>query len=206
VRGCEAVLEFRDWGCNYWDANAKAWLANKSLSPDQWRVGKIYGGQWRDFNGTDQLRNLVHNLKFDPGSRRHLLTTYNPAELDQACLPPCHLLAQFNVDRDVLDCIVYMRSVDLCVGLPSDYILYATLLALLAKECGYTAGALTFMLGDTHVYANHVVEWHRQSSRSMHPLPTFVLDPSASVLEFKPEDIQLNDYTHHDQIKYAFNA
>jgi len=206
VRGAETVNEFRNWGCNYWDANAKAWPANAHLPVELMRVGKIYGGQWRDFNGVDQLRCLVRDLKFNPDSRRHLLTTYNPAELDQACLPPCHLLAQFNVDKGVLDCVVYMRSVDLCVGLPSDYILYATLLVLLAKECGYTAGALTFMLGDTHVYANHVVEWHRQKSRAMHPLPSFVLEPNATVLEFKPEDIQLNDYQHHDQIKYIFNA
>lgn len=166
-------------------------LGTKFLSPLQ---GKL-----------DQLQVLVDKLKSDPDSRRHLLTTYNPSELTDACLPPCHLLAQYNVRKNKLDCIVYMRSVDLCVGLPSDVILYATLLLILCNETGYTPGKLTFMLADTHVYLNHVDQFQIHAAKPMHTLPRFTLRGEAGINTFVPEDLRLSNYVNEGVHSYVFN-
>jgi len=171
-------------------------------------VGKIYGYQWRNWEGgLDQVRELITNLKNNPYSRRHLLTTYNPAELDEGCLPPCHLLAQFNVrTTKQLDCIVTMRSVDLCLGLPSDIILYATLLLILCNEAGYTPGKLIFMLGDTHVYRDHIDVFQEHAKRPMHALPKFKLNTAATVNTFQADDLELTDYNHSGVLNYEFHA
>jgi thymidylate synthase len=98
VRGAEMLREFKQFGCNYWDANAAAWKINQGRPIDDHRVGKLYGSKWRWFHGVDQLEQLVRGLKEEPRSRRHVLTTYDPSE-EYQCLPPCHLLAQYPVRR-----------------------------------------------------------------------------------------------------------
>ena len=211
LQGAEDLQSFKLAGCNYWDANAAAWPPNFGVDPCMQRVGKVYGSMWRYWTGEDhthdQLEALVRSLQQDPYSRRHLLTTYNPAELADACLPPCHLLAQFNVrTTKQLDCIVTMRSVDLCLGLPSDLILYATLVLLLCNETGLTPGKLTFMMGDSHIYANHVGIFQEHRQRSMHVLPTFKLKASASINNFVADDLELIDYQHSGVLNYAFNV
>ncbi len=207
LRGAEDLQTFKDFGCNYWDMNAAEWYPNRGLPTKEQIVGRIYGVQWRHWAGVlDQLSTLVQNLKSDPGSRRHLLTTYNPAELDEMCLPPCHLLTQYNVRKTKLDCIVYMRSVDLCLGLPSDVILYATLLLILCNETDYTPGKLTFMLADTHVYLNHVDQFQIHAAKPMHPLPKFTLRDAAGINTFVPEDLRLFNYTNEGVLRYGFNV
>jgi thymidylate synthase len=207
LKGATYLSEFKKLGCNYWDANAKAWPPNAGVPPEEMRVGKVYGSQWRSFNGIDQLEALVDGLHTDPTGRRHLLTTYNPAELHMGCLPPCHLMAQFNVTPDhCLDCCVYMRSVDLCLGLPSDVILYATLVELLCNEPSFAPGKLVFMFGDTHIYENHVDNWLFQQRRRTHPLPFLRLEPGLSVFNFNNTGITLNGYEHNDAIPYNFNV
>ena len=206
LRGATDLQTFKNFGCNYWDANASDWPRNKGIPEARQEVGEIYGYQWRNWAGyLDQLATLVSNLQRDPHSRRHLLTTYNPARLDEMCLPPCHLLAQFNVSGKQLNCSVTMRSVDLCVGLPSDIILYATLLLILCNETGYTPGRLVFMMGDTHVYTNHVDQFQEHVKRDIHPLPKFTLNPKAGINTFVPEDLSLIKYTNEGVIRYAFN-
>jgi thymidylate synthase len=208
LQGATDLQEFKDAGCNYWDANAAAWSRNDELPTSEQTVGRIYGAQWRDWAGkVDQIAELTASLKTNPYGRRHLLTTYNPAELTEMCLPPCHLLAQFNVrTTKQLDCIVTMRSVDLCLGLPSDIILYATLLLLLCNETGYTPGKLTCMLGDTHVYRDHIDVFQVHASRDMHPLPKFELNPEASVDNFVASDLKLFNYNHSGVLNYEFHA
>lgn len=211
LQGATDLQEFKDAGCNYWDANAAAWSRNHELPTSEQTVGRIYGAQWRAWTseqGTvDQIERLVRSLQQEPYSRRHLLTTYNPAELDDMCLPPCHLLAQFNVrTTKQLDCIVTMRSVDLCLGLPSDIILYATLMLILCNETGYTPGKLTFMLGDTHVYRDHIDVFQEHANRPMHALPTFKLKASASIDNFVSSDLVLIDYNHSGVLNYEFHA
>src|SRR5262245_20744803 len=135
------LRDFHALGCHYWDGNAAAWPANHVKAWDEMRVGKVYGAKWRDFGGEDQLRNLVSGLVMNPEGRRHVMTTWDPAERDQ-CLPPCHILSQFFVDENRLSLAVYMRSVDLCLGLPSDVVLYAGLLVLVAKEVELGPGSI----------------------------------------------------------------
>lgn len=207
LRGATDVKTFKDFGCNYWDANAAAWSHNKHATPGTEQVGRIYGYQWRKWDGAiDQLAELVESLKRTPDSRRHLLTTYNPTEQAQACLPPCHLTAQFNVYAGQLDCIVYMRSVDLCLGLPSDVILYATLMLILCNQTGYTPGMLTFMLGDTHIYMNHVDTYQEHAVRPSYPLPKFALDLRATIDDFVPGHLHLTNYQNAGVLKYDFNT
>ena len=207
LHGAVDLRTFRDFGCNYWDANAANWAGNSHLNEDEWQVGQIYGAQWRNWlgGGHDQIEALVKSLIRDPNSRRHLLTTYDPTE-DQACLPPCHLLAQFNISRGRLSCCVYMRSVDLCLGLPSDVLLYAALLVLLANETDYLPGSLTFMLGDTHIYENHVATWlDKQTTALSHELPTYRLEPT-TLDTFSPDRLVLNNYQSGERIAYKFNV
>lgn len=204
LRGATDLKTFKDFGCNYWDANAATWGVNRSLPQEDWDIGNIYGAKWRNFNDIDQLEKLIINLVREPSSRRHLLTAYDPAE-DYQCLPPCHLMAQFNVDNDsFLDCIVYMRSVDLCLGLPSDIILYATLMLLVAQETGYKPGTLTFMLGDTHIYENHVDIFKKQFVGPVFDLPTWELDANATIDNFEPKHLSLINYQHGEKLEYPF--
>jgi len=210
LRGASLLSEFQMLGCNYWNANAAAWPANAKYHPAAWHVGKVYGAQWRYWTGlhgtqVDQLENLITSLREDSNSRRHILTTWNPAELSLGCLPPCHILAQFNVcNSKHLDCVVYMRSVDLCLGLPSDIILYAALLILIADEVSLKPGRLTFMLADTHIYENHVERFKKQLSAPDYGLPTYTLSPEASLDNFKPEHLEINNYQHGEKIDYPF--
>lgn len=207
VRGETSLMRFKYWGCNYWDENAENWPPNKDKPFQEYEVGKIYGAQWRNFNGVDQLKDLIHNLKHHPYSRRHVLTAYNPAELDQGCLPPCHLLVQYAVRGGTyLESCVYMRSVDLCVGLPTDVALYAAMQVVLAAELGLYPGRITFMLGDAHIYVNHLEQVAEQLIRVPRALPNYDLLQGTKLLEFVPDALILFNYNPQSRINYAFNV
>lgn len=208
LKGSAMLQTFKDFGCNYWDANAKEWIKNEYKPVEDWEVGQIYGAQWRNWRaaGYDQLKALIYGLKNGPFSRRHLLTTYDPEETN-ACLPPCHLLAQFNVTvTGNLDCIVYMRSVDLCLGLPSDVVLYAALMLVICNEVNLKPGILTFMMGDTHIYENHLDIWALHGSLPVYAAPKYNLDKIAAIDNFHPEFLDLLDYEHGDKLDYPFNV
>jgi thymidylate synthase len=202
LEGTEKTARFEELGCNYWRPNAEAWQAGGAS------VGRIYGSQWRDWNGEiDQLTQLVDGLRDDPGSRRHLLTAWNPSELHAMCLPPCHVLSQYSVDGDYLDSAVYMRSVDVCLGLPSDMVLYAALTGLLAKEIGRKPGDLVFFLADCHVYENHIDEAMKQCVATPGDQPTWRIALGATLATFKPEHIIINDYVAQDRkLIYKLNV
>jgi thymidylate synthase len=212
LRGAELLRTYKMYGCNYWDANAAAWPKNHGLTElENMRVGRIYGVQWRNWNGPhddiDQIKNLVAGIKSNPEGRRHIISAYNPGELDDGCLPPCHLLAQFYVTKSGhLDCMVYMRSVDLCLGLPSDVVLYATLLLLVAKEVELSPGHLIFSMADSHIYENHLHTWDEQRRALCYDLPTWILKQETSLEDFLPTDLILPDYKHGDTIRYEFNV
>ena len=208
LEGATTLEQYKAHGCNYWDANAEAWAMNEGLPVEEMVVGRNYGVQWRDWDyEIDQLRNLVNGIIADPYGRRHIVTAWHPSELDMSCLPPCHILFQASVRRGTqLDLGVYMRSVDLCVGLPADIVLYATLLLLLAQETGYKPGNLTFFFGDMHIYANHLGLLNEQMSRLPQLLPTFTLDKTATIDNFVPSHLVLHDYEHAERINYAFNV
>lgn len=205
LEGTMRVDRFEELGCNYWRPNAEAWR------PGQGDVGRIYGPQWRSWanqfgDDIDQITELVEGIRNDPSSRRHVLTAWNPAELEDGCLPPCHILSQFVVDAGTLHCLVYMRSVDVCLGLPADMILYGALLAIIAQETGKSPGMLKFFFGDCHIYDNHAMHARMQLTRTPIPQPRYALDWRSRVNAFKPDDLTLQHYEAQEPIKYDLNV
>lgn len=221
IRGFDNLKDFNLMGCNIWDANGNtpSWL---SKARGEGYLGRIYGVQWRDWMSvdakgkpqhTDQLVELIKSIKTSPYSRRHVVTAFNPGENSMVCLPPCHVLFQAYVrddqggrDRASLDICVYMRSVDLFLGLPFDIASYALLQRLIARCAGLNSGSLTFFLGDAHIYLNHLRQVETLLSRECLPLPSLWLSSETSLFGFLPEDAELVNYASHDSVKAPMNV
>lgn len=160
-------------------------------------LGPVYGKQWRDFNGVDQLANLIDGLKHHPFSRRHIISAWNPAEVEQMALPPCHVLMQFYVsaDRKYLSCQLYQRSADVFLGVPFNIASYALLTHMIAQACGYEAKDFVHTFGDVHIYNDHLEQVNLQLSRKPKPLPTLKLNPAITdITAFRAADIVLEGY------------
>jgi thymidylate synthase len=185
-----------------WTANATAnyWLPKAKFPGD---LGRIYGVQWRDFGGVDQLQELITNIKKDPYGRRHILTAWNPAELDQMALPPCHCFAQFYVSADnKLSCQMYQRSCDMFLGVPFNIASYSLLTHMIAQVCGLGVGEFVHVLGDAHVYLNHVDQVNEQLQREPLPAPQLWINPDVQdITKFTMEDFKLNGYESLASIK-----
>ena len=184
-----------------WTGNAQAayWVPKARYHGD---LGRVYGVQWRDWRGVDQLANLIEGIKKDPNGRRHILTAWNVDELDQMALPPCHVLAQFYVSNGKLSCHMYQRSVDVFLGLPFNIASYALLTHMIAQVCDLKVGELIISTGDTHIYSNHVEQVKEQMSREEYPLPLLFLNPEIkSIDKFSMDAILLFDYQSHGTIK-----
>ncbi|CAG8674083.1 8258_t:CDS:2, partial [Ambispora gerdemannii] len=166
-------------------------------------LGPVYGKQWRDFNGVDQLKELIENLKEKPFSRRHILTAWNPPEIKKMLLPPCHLLTQFFVSSDKeLSCLLYQRSGDMFLGVPFNIASYSLLTMMIAQTCGYKPGEFIHVIGDAHIYLNHLEQAQMQLSREPRKLPTLKLNSKIkSLFDFHFEDINLEKYDPHPPIK-----
>ena len=167
-------------------------------------LGPVYGHQWRDFFGVDQLLNLERDLKENPFSRRHIICAWNPAQIDQMALPPCHAFVQFYVSGDgkKLSCQLYQRSADVFLGVPFNIASYSLLLHMLAHTCGYEVGDFVHTFGDTHIYLNHVDQIKEQLSRTPRKLPKLVIKRKVdSVVDFKYEDFEVVDYDPYPAIK-----
>lgn len=208
-RLCEIQYGTRD------DAKKTIWTANANA--DYWKhkaefpgdLGRIYGVQWRNWQSPsrdannniascDQLKLLVKNLKNDPYSRRHILLAYNPGELNQMALPPCHMMAQFYVRNGELSCQMYQRSQDVFLGAPFNYASYGLLTHMLAQVCNLVPKELIVTVGDCHIYSNHINQVKEQLSREPKTLPTLWLNPEIKDVEqFKMDDIKLLNYEHH---------
>ena len=184
------------------NANAEYWKQKSKFSGD---VGRIYGVQWRDFNGVDQLKNLIEGLKKDPDSRRHILTAWNPAELHNMSLPPCHAFSQFYVSNNKLSCQLYQRSCDMFLGVPFNIASYSILIHIIAKECGYEAGEFIHSLGDFHIYEEHFEQVKIQLSREPKKLPVLKFKPK-KIHEYKTSDFELINYEHHPKIVAPMNV
>lgn len=166
-------------------------------------LGPVYGKQWRDFFGVDQLKELEYNLKHNPFSRRHILCAWNPAQIDQMALPPCHAFVQFYVSGDgkKLSCQLYQRSADVFLGVPFNIASYATLLMMLAHTCGYEAYEFIHTFGDVHIYSNHLDQVNLQLTREPRPLPKLIIKRKVdSIFDFKFEDFEIVDYDPHGRI------
>jgi thymidylate synthase len=222
IRGFTDAEQFRSLGCNVWDQNAnqnQQWLANTSRQGED-DLGRIYGAQWRSWIGmsknhgfaiVDQLENCVKTVLNDHTSRRNLVTAWNPAELDQMALPPCHVLFQLHVNKEegTLSMTMYQRSCDLFLGVPFNIASYALLLHLIATVTGYKAGRLIMFLADVHIYENHLEQVAKQLSRSPCSLPELVLkredfdwniSPFGRLQVIMPSSISLHNYNHHPAI------
>lgn len=166
-------------------------------------LGPVYGKQWRDFNGVDQLSVLIKGLKENPFSRRHMLSAWNPAEIDQMALPPCHVLMQFYVSEDKkrLSCQLYQRSADVFLGVPFNIASYALLTHMIAHVCGYEVGDFIHTFGDVHIYLDHLEQVDIQLSRLPRPLPTLTfVRKVCNIEDFKFEDILLEGYDPYPAI------
>jgi thymidylate synthase len=173
---------------------------------DEGNLGPIYGYQWRSWptpsgEHIDQIAEVVRSIQQTPDSRRHIVSAWNVAELPKMALPPCHLLFQFYVAEGRLSCQLYQRSADLFLGVPFNIASYAALTAMVAQVCDLTPGDFIHVLGDTHLYLNHLDQARKQLARSPRPLPKLVLDPAVkSLLEFRYEHFHLEGYDPHPRI------
>lgn len=169
-------------------------------------LGPVYGAQWRNFNneGTDQLMKLIDSLKNNPFSRRHIISAWNPSQVDEMALPPCHTLMQFYVssDQKYLSCQLYQRSADTFLGVPFNIASYALLTCMLAQVCGYEPKEFIHTIGDAHIYKDHFDVVKIQIEREPLPLPHLVLNKDIdNLFDFKIEDIKLEGYQSHGPLK-----
>ena len=194
------------------DSNVTYLRENKVSIWDEWadeagELGPVYGVQWRSWptpsgETIDQISQLVHNLKHNPDSRRHIVNAWNVGQIDEMALPPCHCLFQFYVANNRLSCQLYQRSADVFLGVPFNIASYALLTMMLAQVCGYEAGDFVHTFGDTHLYSNHLDQARLQLTRQPYPLPTMAINPAvSSIFEFKYKDFKLNNYQTHPHIK-----
>ncbi|MGM9510110.1 thymidylate synthase [Larkinella sp. GY13] len=179
---------------------------------DEWadengELGPVYGKQWRSWeapNGQliDQLQDVLKQLKYRPDSRRMIVSAWNPADVPNMALPPCHALFQFYVAENQLSCQLYQRSADVFLGVPFNIASYALLTMMIAQECGYEAHEFIWTGGDTHLYLNHLDQVKVQLSREPRELPVMKLNPAVkSIFDFKYEDFKLENYDPYPAIK-----
>jgi thymidylate synthase len=207
-----------------WTPNALApyWKPKAKFEGD---LGRVYGVQWRhwrqyseqkdmgpahlggirvaaDRHEVDQLMNLIKGIQQDPHGRRHIISAWNPGELDAMALPPCHVLAQFYVSNGRLSCQMYQRSGDMFLGVPFNIASYSLLTAMIAQVCGLRVGEFVHVLGDAHIYLNHVEQVKEQLKREPLPAPRLWLNPNITdITGFTMQDIRLDGYTSHGAIR-----
>lgn len=165
-------------------------------------LGPVYGKQWRNFNGVDQLEWLIHEIKTNPTSRRLIISAWNPSEIADMALPPCHCFMQFYVNEGRLSCQLYQRSADIFLGVPFNIASYSLFTMMIAQVCNLKLGSFVHTIGDAHIYLNHLEQVNRQLKREPRALPTMKINPEIqSIYDFKFEDFTLEGYDPHKGIK-----
>jgi thymidylate synthase len=165
-------------------------------------LGPVYGAQWRNFNGVDQIQYILDELKNNPNSRRMILSAWNPSEIKDMALPPCHTLIQFYVSNGKLSLQLYQRSADIFLGVPFNIASYALLLMMIAQVSNLEVGEFVHTLGDAHIYQNHFDQINLQLSRDTKKLPIMEINKDVkSLYDFKFSDFKLKNYNPHPRIK-----
>jgi len=188
------------------------WLQERGVRIwDEWadadgELGPVYGRQWRswaapDGRVVDQIAGVVESLKTNPNSRRHIVSAWNPADVDDMALPPCHCLFQFFVAEGKLSCQLYQRSADVFLGVPFNIASYALLTLMMAQVTGLQPGEFVHTFGDAHLYLNHLDQAKLQLTREPRPLPTVRLAPKRDLFAFTYEDIVVEGYRPHPKIE-----
>lgn len=197
LQGETNIRYLKDNGVSIWD----------EWADEEGELGPVYGKQWRhweaaDGSRIDQIAQLVEGLKRNPDSRRHLVSAWNPGEVDRMALPPCHALFQFYVANGKLSCQLYQRSADIFLGVPFNVASYALLTLMVAQVCGFEAGDFVWTGGDCHLYLNHLDQAQEQLGRAPRALPKMSLNPEVKDLfAFRFEDFTLSGYDPHPHIK-----
>ena len=165
-------------------------------------LGPVYGKQWRNFGGVDQIADLINQIKTNPTSRRLIVSAWNVPEIKDMALPPCHCFMQFYVNDGKLSCQLYQRSADVFLGVPFNIASYALFTMMIAQVTGLKPGVFVHTLGDAHIYLNHLDQINLQLSREPRNLPTMTINPNVkSIFDFKYEDFKLENYNPHGTIK-----
>lgn len=223
IKGDTNSKHLSEKGIKIWDANgSREFLDSRGLTERaEGDLGPIYGFQWRHFGahyytseenynnqGIDQLAECIELIKNDPYSRRIIMTSWNPNDLNEMALPPCHVMCQFNVSTSAkilskkLNCLVFQRSCDLGLGVPFNIASYALLTHIIAHVCNIEVGELIYMMGDYHIYVNHIEGLKEQSVRPPFPFATLKIKCDIKEIEdYKFEDFELFDYNSHSLIK-----
>ena len=196
LKGDTNIAYLKDNGVRIWD----------EWADENGDLGPVYGKQWRswaapDGRVIDQIANLVENLKTNPNSRRHIVTAWNPADVDDMALPPCHCLFQFFVADGKLSCQLYQRSADVFLGVPFNIASYALLTLIVAKVVGLEPGEFVHTFGDAHLYLNHLDQAREQLTREPYPFPTLKIADKRDLFAFDYEDFTLEAYQAHPHIK-----
>jgi len=197
LRGDSNIKWLKENGCSIWD----------EWADENGDLGPVYGYQWRhwpDGKGgeIDQIKNLIQQIKTKPDSRRHLVSAWNVANVDEMALPPCHTLFQFYVADGKLSCQLYQRSADVFLGVPFNIASYALFTMMVAQVCDLEVGDFVHTFGDAHLYLNHLEQTELQLSRECRPLPTMKINPAVKdIFAFTYEDFELQNYDPHPHIK-----
>jgi thymidylate synthase len=197
LKGESNIKWLKENGCSIWD----------EWADENGDLGPVYGYQWRhwpDGNGgeIDQIKNLIHQIKTKPDSRRHLVSAWNVANVDEMALPPCHTLFQFYVAEGKLSCQLYQRSADVFLGVPFNIASYALFTRMVAQVCDLEPGEFVHTFGDAHLYLNHLEQTELQLSRECRPLPSMKINPAVKdIFSFSYEDFELLNYDPHPHIK-----
>lgn len=217
IKGDTNSNHLREKGVHIWDENgSRDFLDSRQLfNNEEGDLGPIYGFQWRhygaEYNGTntnyvgkgiDQLKECIYKIKNNPTDRRILFTAWNPLDINKMALPPCHMFCQFYVAKGRLSCLMYQRSCDMGLGVPFNIASYALLTILMAQVCDLQPGEFIHMLGDTHIYLNHIDPIKEQIKRKPHPFPKlFINQEKKDIDSFTYEDFDLQEYNPHPPIK-----
>ena len=197
IAGDTNIKYLKDHGVSIWD----------EWADENGDLGPVYGKQWRSWEAPDgrvidQIASLIEQLKRNPDSRRLIVSAWNPADVDQMALPPCHTMFQFYAKDGQLSCQLYQRSADVFLGVPFNIASYALLTMMVAQVCGLKAKDFVHTFGDAHIYSNHVEQAKLQLSRNPRPLPQMRINPEVkSIFDFQYEDFTLENYDPHPHIK-----